>query len=425
MRIRILLTILFITSLLFADYYVVNSESETLSKYDAATSQVNNAFAMLGQGQESAPNIVRIWNNYAIVVITYENALQKIDLDNPSNTCYIYMEDSSSPNYFVIDGDTAYVNSNDLDKVYKVDLQNGTILGTVNVGRAPEGMAIYNNYLYVACTGFNPGDWSYGQGEVYKINLNDFTSDSIINCSTNPRNVVFRNDKYYVVCTGNFDTETGKVDIYNASSDSLEQTFDCQNAPGSIYLTDNYLFLGNSYPADVFAFNMSDLSSATGSFSGGNVITGHDNLLVSADAVDYIQNSHIYVYDINNAFNQTLTFTVGVGVTDIVYHNPMPVANEQNEVVHFNIELSVYPNPFNPETNLAFNLKNESNVNISIYNIRGQKVRTLADRHFTSGNHSVKWNGKDDNGGNSASGVYFARIITSEGSATKKLIMMK
>ncbi len=422
---RIIFSILFITSLLFADYYVVNSESETLSKYDASTGQVDNAFAVLGLGQESAPNIVRIWNNYAIVVVTYENALQKIDLDNPSNSSYIYMEDSSSPNYFVIEGNTAYVNSNDLDKVYKVDMQSGTVLDTVNIGRAPEGMAINNNFLYVACTGFNPSNWSYGQGEVHKINLNDFTSDSIISCSTNPRNVMFNNGKYFVVCTGNYSTDTGKVEIYNASSDSLEQILDCQNVPGSMYLTDDYLILGNSYPADVFAFNMSDFSSTGVSFSGGSTIYGHDNLLISLDAVDYVQNSHVYVYDIDSAFNQTLTFTVGVGATDIIYHNPLPVSNGQNEIAKFSVELSVYPNPFNPETNLAFNLKNDSKVNIAIYNIRGQKVRTLTDRHFTSGNHSVKWNGKNDNNADSSSGVYFARIITESGTAIQKLIMMK
>ena len=124
---RIIFSILFLTSLLFADYYVVNSESQTLSHYDASTGQVSNAFATLGQGQETAPNTVEIWNGYALVTITYENAIQKIDLVNPSNVSYIYLEDSSSPNYLVIDGDIAYVNSNDLDKVYKVNLLNDTV----------------------------------------------------------------------------------------------------------------------------------------------------------------------------------------------------------------------------------------------------------------------------------------------------------
>ena len=169
-------------------------------------------------------------------------------------------------------------------------------IDTVSVGRAPEGMTVNGNFLYVTCTGFNPSDWSYSQGEVHKINLNDFTADSVINCSTNPRNVKFMNDSYYVVCTGNYATETGKVDIFTTANDSLEQSFDCQNAPGSIYMTDDYLFLGNSYPANVFAFNLSDLSAAQGTFSGGSTIYGHDNLLLSIDPSDYIQNSHVYVY---------------------------------------------------------------------------------------------------------------------------------
>ena len=129
--------------------------------------------------------------------------------------------------------------------------------------------------------------------------------------------------------------------------------------------------------------------------------------------------------DIDNGFNQILTFDVAVGATDIVYYNPDPVANSKEDIAKFSVELKAYPNPFNPETNLAFNLKNDSNVKIAIYNIRGQKVRTLCEKHFSSGNHSVRWNGKSDNGSNSATGVYFVRMITNEGSITKKIIMLK
>ena len=55
-----------------------------------------------------------------------------------------------------------------------------------------------------------------------------------------------------------------------------------------------------------------------------------------------------------------------------------------------------YPNPFNPSTTIPFSLNEAGFVNILIYNITGQKVRTLVDNHHTGGSHTVTWDGLDD-----------------------------
>ncbi len=89
-----------------------------------------------------------------------------------------------------------------------------------------------------------------------------------------------------------------------------------------------------------------------------------------------------------------------------------------------------YPNPFNPETSIEFSLKGHSNeeveVNLTVYNIKGQKVITLIDGKLNpSGQHSVRWSGKDDTGNSVSSGVYFYKLQTPDYSETGKMVLMK
>lgn len=84
-----------------------------------------------------------------------------------------------------------------------------------------------------------------------------------------------------------------------------------------------------------------------------------------------------------------------------------------------------YPNPFNPTTTIAFSLLNGGNVKLSIYNILGQKVRTLVDTKMIKGNYSSVWNGLDDSGNILPSGIYYYTLETESQSATKKMILMK
>ncbi len=79
-----------------------------------------------------------------------------------------------------------------------------------------------------------------------------------------------------------------------------------------------------------------------------------------------------------------------------------------------------YPNPFNPSTQISFSLPNAENVNLSVYNVLGQKVITLVDGQMEAGVHVVQFDGS-----NLASGMYFYRIDTEGFSETKKMIMLK
>ena len=97
-----------------------------------------------------------------------------------------------------------------------------------------------------------------------------------------------------------------------------------------------------------------------------------------------------------------------------------------------------YPNPFNPETTITFTVGNAfissdmsigtidgTNVSIEIFNIRGQRVRRLLDAYHEIGEHSVVWNGKDDNGQQVSSGVYFYKMVAGDVVDTKRMVLLK
>jgi hypothetical protein len=87
--------------------------------------------------------------------------------------------------------------------------------------------------------------------------------------------------------------------------------------------------------------------------------------------------------------------------------------------------LQNHPNPFNPSTDIGFTLNRDSNVILAVYDLSGRLVRTLVNGHRTAGTYSESWNGIDDNGNKTASGVYFYRIVSDHGALTKRMVLLK
>jgi len=85
-----------------------------------------------------------------------------------------------------------------------------------------------------------------------------------------------------------------------------------------------------------------------------------------------------------------------------------------------------YPNPFNPSTIIEYALPGKAHVEVSVFNVLGQKIRTLVDEDQTVGYYSEVWDGTDDNGNSAASGIYFYRIDAGdEYTETKKMMLLK
>lgn len=85
----------------------------------------------------------------------------------------------------------------------------------------------------------------------------------------------------------------------------------------------------------------------------------------------------------------------------------------------------IYPNPFNPDTNIRFGIEADALVRIEIYNTRGQLVRSLLDQNMHKGSHKLNWNGLGDNGRHCSSGVYLLHLIIGNDIYTQKMMLLK
>ena len=157
---------------------------------------------------------------------------------------------------------------------------------------------------------------------------------------------------------------------------------------------------------NVLALTTTD-SEGRFSFEGareGNTYT----VIVELDGYD-TQSADLTHYGMDSFVNIDMEPTIG--------NDPV---NSYKEMV-----LSNYPNPFNPETTIKYSLNNEERIDISIYNLKGQKVKTLVNSYQTAGEHEVIWNGTDSNSKHVSSGVYFTILKTPGKTLTHKVLLLK
>ncbi len=89
------------------------------------------------------------------------------------------------------------------------------------------------------------------------------------------------------------------------------------------------------------------------------------------------------------------------------------------------LNLTTYPNPANPRVMIAFELPNEGPARLEIFDVRGRKVRTLANTNFAAGPNEVLWNGIDAHGQGAASGVYYVQLNTRHGIQLSQVALVR
>ncbi|GAI37388.1 unnamed protein product, partial [marine sediment metagenome] len=96
---------------------------------------------------------------------------------------------------------------------------------------------------------------------------------------------------------------------------------------------------------------------------------------------------------------------------------------EPNEKIFFVSQGN--PNPFMDRTLIEYNLPKNCNVNISIYNTLGARVKTLLNERRNAGTHTITWNGNDERGNKLPSGFYFLKLEAEEYKGTRKLLLIR
>ena len=151
-------------------------------------------------------------------------------------------------------------------------------------------------------------------------------------------------------------------------------------------------------------------------FSNGNIIlTQESDIIPNKILSDSNEELHFIVFEEN--------------CSEIRFYNLLEyiqVHSDNNSINDVTFALSNFPNPFNPTTTIAFSIQNDSNVEISVFNIKGQKIKTLVNSSFTKGSHSIIWNGDNNLGKPVSSGVYMYKLVVDgDTEAVKKCILSK
>ena len=129
-------------------------------------------------------------------------------------------------------------------------------------------------------------------------------------------------------------------------------------------------------------------------------------------------------YGVQIIKNPKISYDIKIVIGELDYVQKMSDEILENIPSIFSLSQN-YPNPFNPITKLDYNLPLRSKVNISIYNVLGQEIKTLVNEVKEYGYHSTTWNGQDNLGRDMSSGVYFARIISQGFTKTRKMLLVK
>jgi len=84
-----------------------------------------------------------------------------------------------------------------------------------------------------------------------------------------------------------------------------------------------------------------------------------------------------------------------------------------------------FPNPFNPATTVRYSTAREGRVSLTVYNVNGQRVRTLVDAVQPAGTYAAVWDGKNDGGRTVATGVYFYRLTAGSFTEVRKMVLLR
>ncbi len=223
----------------------------------------------------------------------------------------------------------------------------------------------------------------------------------------------------------------GEYDPLNVSEDEGAYLLPMSAPTDTIwgkYRKDLALSLENALPSGPDAYwnawdsRMIDSSELVDSLAGGTV---HFNIIAPPYCPDGEQHElWVALGDSVNGWNLTteLHIPVTIGMNDTIATGVM---TGDNQVPGLELNLKNVPNPFNPTTSIKFRLREKAPVEIQVYDASGKLVRTLHSGMLEAGDHTVVWDGKDNNGRNAPSGVYFTRLGGERLAIARKMVLLR
>jgi len=415
MKPALLLVIALLTALLPPPHldgaliYVVNSESRTLSRVDTSTGSVDNAFASLGL----TPNALAVDDACIYVACSGDNAIQVIDRSTGAHIRYIPVAQSCNPwDLIKVDGHL-YVSGLFTNKVYKISLFSNSVVGSLSVGTAPEGLASWNGKLYVTNTGGYQNN--YVGSSVSVIDLASFSVEATIPVWSNPQYIAYHAGRLHVSCTGNWGTVAGRVDIIDAQSLESVGVISTGGRPGGLWIAPwGTAYVGDGMNTGVYSYDAQSLTLIHGVQSplqpGAMDVTGNEELLALLKQ-NWGSPSVLYVR--HPDFTAWQQYILGLVSTDLaVYHEASPVEDD----VANPPRAMLYPNPARTGGSISIRTDIATPSRLYVYDIRG---RLVLRQDIDTGKGDIPLSA-----GRLSSGVYLYRLETDGRSARGKLLIL-
>ena len=140
------------------------------------------------------------------------------------------------------------------------------------------------------------------------------------------------------------------------------------------------------------------------------------------------------VFDTSGIAYTTLALDQNRIFSSVAHFSTLAIKGETGTVVRTNDHAQVpalyrlnqnYPNPFNPTTTISFMIPEQTNVTVTIYDILGNRIRTMVDKPLEAGYHQYTWDSKDRSGKTVSAGIYFYQMQTRDFKTTRKMILVK
>jgi hypothetical protein len=331
-------------------------------------------------------------------------------------------------------------------KLKKFSFDNETLQFIESIDNCGRSLIIYNGFDYLISSGYRSNQSSYGMGQAssstrkYYIKLltlenpsevieilylqgsasSDMGSSSFNNYPTS-FTILNNNDENYL--------ESGLATYYRLKDDDS----------GIQYVFRNYSpDFSDTLWTDLNTYSIEGRITARTCISVNSenhyIMYFNDNQLEIRDRTNgniiHYQNSSINPFSIQRKSDEELLFITNndeeTGYDVYMLNGEIQVSAEENQISTPSFELQNYPNPFNPSTTIEFSIQNDSQIDLTIFNIKGQKVKQLFSDQQTAGQYSIIWNGDNESGEYVSSGIYCYQLkIDGKTEAVKKCLLLK
>tara|TARA_R100000908_G_scaffold45503_4_gene21774 strand:- start:69335 stop:70597 length:1263 start_codon:yes stop_codon:yes gene_type:complete len=410
------------------------SGNATLTNYLVENNSANDGVFLEANGTGIGDVVQSLsWINGSIYVVV--NNSQKIVVLDPETfqqTGQISLGENASPQQIMqVSESKAYVTDLYASLAYVVNLEDHSVSETtIPAGVNPDRMAQFEEYAYIANSGFG------ADSTIFKV---DIATDAVVDTfevSRGPSGMRIDADGIlWVVSTGysgDYDDEFNLVPgtsrpggVHGIDLETGEEVAfaELPSAGSDLAFNPNdnklYVNTGGVRAFDIVEETFSADTLYKGSFYG----MGYDDVsgnFYLANARDFSSAGEVIIY--NEATAEADSFDTGVnpGSFLFLYEDMLGTSTEETELAS-GFELSQnYPNPFNPTTNIEYSTERAGQVKLEVYNITGQKVAELVNARQSAGVKSVQFDAS-----HLSSGLYIYRIITPSGMLSRKLTLIK